>query len=177
MARWKLMTSHYLNTVRPAIWRYREVSGGEARESEYIVPRMLDINDPKCWTNRAEVGLPVNRGGNMSDAEGEVIVCQPGKGLPGDIEFIGDPTPDMLPQDEEATEISAGFQALWAYKPDGVEIPYSQSIVDRHGEAERPATVQIDGMSELVQALEAQSRMMSAIVENLSPATTPARRI
>lgn len=164
MARWKLMESHYLNTIKPVIWRYSEVSNGESTEREYIVPRMLDLRDPKCWTNRSSVAPPARVGGSVVDSEGEIIVCQPGKGLPGDIEFVGDPTPGMLPQDEEAEAISAGFQDHWAYKPDSVEQSFSQSLVDRSASAVTPAPVQVAGLDTLVQALEAQSRMISELV-------------
>lgn len=164
MARWKLMTAHYLNTTRPAKWRYSEVSGGESIEKEYLVPRMLDPKDPKCWTNRAQVGMPISAGGS-SDVEGEVCVCIPGRGQPMDIEFIGDPTPDMIPLDEEATAISETFASFWAYKPDTVDnSSFSQSVVDRSNVEAPPATVQVAGLESLVQAMEAQTRMIAELV-------------
>lgn len=160
MARWKLATSHYLNTVKPAKWRYAHTdrSTGEAIEKEFIVPRFLDINDPKCWTTRFG-GVPISRGGGDAGAEGEVVVCREGKGIPGDIEFIGDPTPDMIPYDEEAEAISATFQERWAYKPDHPELTFSHAIVDKAGLAPVAApaqTIEIPGLGELVALLASQ---------------------
>lgn len=176
MARWRLMTSHYLNTTKPGRWRYSEVSNGESIEREYVVPRLLDIGDPRCWTNRSTVGSPQSAGGTMADPGGEIIVCLPGKGLPGDVEFLGDPTPDMLPQDEEAEAISAGFKEHWAYKPDPMEPSYSQSMIDRGVEAAKPAPVQIAGMDSLVQAMEMQSRMISELISAQAAAASPNHR-
>ena len=180
MARWKLATSHYLNTVKPVKWRYSETdrSSGENLEREYIVPKFLDIMDPRCWTNRLVAGAQV--GGSVTNigAEGEIVVCQPGKGQPGDTEFLGDPTPDMIPMDEEAEQISAGFADHWAWKPDAAEPIYSQSIVDRHGEAEaHQSEVKIAGLDNLVAAMEVQSRMMADMLAAQASAPAPARRI
>jgi hypothetical protein len=178
LARWKLAISHYLNTVKPVKWRYQETerSTGENLEREYIVPRLLDINDPRCWTNRLVAGANVGGSSTNIGAEGEVVVCTPGKGQPGDIEFLGDPTPDMIPMDEDAEAISASFQDHWAYKPDGVEPNYSQSIVDRHGEVEaRASEVKVAGLDQLVAAMEVQSHLMADLIANQTH--TPVRRV
>ncbi|MDR3572268.1 MAG: hypothetical protein P4L50_00265 [Anaerolineaceae bacterium] len=167
MARWKLMTSHYLNTVRPAKWRYSAIdqASGELLEKEFLVPRMLDINDPKCWTNRAEVGNPVSAGGHTADVGGEIVVCHQGKGLRTDIEFIGDPTPDMVPLDEEAQTISDSFEAHWAYKPDQPEMSYSQLVVDRsYKVSSAPQPVEVKGLDGLVAAMEVQSRLINDLI-------------
>jgi hypothetical protein len=160
MARWKLACPHYINTVRPAKWRYSHTdrASGDLVEKEFIVPRLLDPADPKCWTNRNQVGVPVSAGGNMDDAEGEVIVFK-GKGLPGEIEIFGDPTPDMIPQDEEAQEISDSFQSLWAYKPERAEQNYSQAVVDRADVTPQP--IMIPGMDQLVGALASLTQLMA----------------
>jgi len=167
MARWKLMTSHYLNTVRQAKWRYSAIdqANGELLEKEFNVPRMLDVDDPKCWTNRAEVGNPVSSGGNMTNADGEVVVCWQGKGLKTDIEFIGDPTPDMVPLDEEAQEVSDSFESHWAYKPDQPEMSYSQLVVDRSDKiSSAPQPVEVKGLDGLIAAMEIQSRLISDLI-------------
>lgn len=132
MARWKLMTSHYLNTADKTEWEYREISNVTNKEvrRRRLVPRYLDVNDPGDWNNRfGDIG--VSRGGSGADGQGEIIVCQDGKGNPSDIVFFGDPTPDMAPLDDEAREISASFTDRWAYKPDTAEISYSQSQAER----------------------------------------------
>jgi hypothetical protein len=164
MARWKLACNHYLHTVKPAKWRYQHTdrASGENIEKEFIVPRFLDINDPKCWTTRYG-GIPVSRGGSDNTTEGEVIVCR-GKGEPGDIEFIGDPTPDMLPQDEEAEAISASFQDRWAYKPEPMDPGYSQAIVDKVDHTEKP--VVIPGLAELVAMIAEQTKQNQEIIKS-----------
>jgi hypothetical protein len=123
MARWKLMTSHYLN-VPDEKWEYQETdrTTGKPVRRQYNVPRLFDVNDPSCWTNQW---------GNRDNADGEIIVCYEGKGEPRDAVFFGDPTPDMMPMDEEATAISASFEGKWKAKPEGIAGDYSQSLVDR----------------------------------------------
>ena len=124
-------------------------SSGENLEKEFIVPRLLDIIRPALLDQPARCRCPGRRLRTNIGAEGEIVVCQPGKGQPGDIEFLGDPTPDMIPMDEEAEEISRGFADHWAWKPDTAEPNYSQSIVDRHGEVSHQAEVKIAGLDNL----------------------------
>ena len=72
MARWKLMTPHYLN-VEGESWEYTENDRqtGRPKRVQFPVPRLLDIRDPSCWTNRW---------GNKDNEDGEIIVCHSGKG-------------------------------------------------------------------------------------------------
>ena len=123
MARWKLMTPHYLN-VEGETWEYTENDRqtGRPKRVQFPVPRLLDIRDPSCWTNRW---------GNKDNEDGEIIVCHAGKGESKDIVFIGDPTPDMLPVDDEAREISATFENRWKAKPENMAGDYSQSLIDK----------------------------------------------
>jgi len=170
LARWKLINPHYLMTVDPVEWEYSEtdrVSGRPVRK-KFTVPRYLDPRDPSDWTTRW---------GNKDNAEGEIIVCLPGKGDKGDVEFLGDPTPEMIPVDDEAKTISAGFADQWRYKPDLEVGTYSQSLVDQFqsqmAEAEsKPATVEVAGLADLVAAMAAQSEAIKALVQS-----NPARRV
>ena len=147
MARWKLMTSHYLN-VPGEEWEYTENDRktGRPRRTKFPVPRLLDIKDPTCWTTTWGV---------KGDEDGEIIVCYEGKGESTDIIFIGDPTPDMAPVDDEARAISATFEKHWKFKPENAAGEYSQSLVDKFqvelAEAQaKPQTVEVAGLSELV---------------------------
>jgi len=147
MARWKLMTPHYLN-VDDEEWEYQETDRqtGRPRRTKFRVPRLLDPRDPSSWTKRW---------GRKDDEDGEVIVCWEGKGDSTDIVFHGDPTPDMQPVDSEAEEISAGFAELWRYKPEGNET-YSQSLIDRFQEqlAEKTsAAAEVPGLADLTSAI------------------------
>lgn len=112
MARWRLMTPHYLNIIdpdsgEPPEWVYAETdrTTGKARRKVYHVPQLLDPKDPTQF--------------NFGD---EIVVCQEGKGLPKDIIFFGEPTPDMEPMDEEAEVISAALQHKWTHPIDTLPI-------------------------------------------------------
>jgi hypothetical protein len=86
----------------------------------------------------------------------EVIVCHEGKGEDSDIVFIGDPTPDMLPVDDEAREITATFEVRWKAKPESMAGDYSQSLIDKfnvEAEAIRAKPVEVPGLADLVGAI------------------------
>lgn len=169
MARWKLMTSHYLNCVDPAEWEYSETdrTTGRQKRIRIPVPRYLDIRDPGDWTNKWNSGTNM-AASKLTNEDGEIIVCVPGAGLPGDIEFLGDPTPDMMPVDDEAVAISKTFENHWRYKPEGT-VNYSQSLVDEFQTEladvhSKPATVQVDGLSDLVAAMAAQTKALTEML-------------
>lgn len=165
MARWKLTVSHYLN-CKDTVWEYKEVDRetGRERRKTLPVPRYLDINDPNDWSKKW---------GNRDNQTGEIIVCLEGKGDPGDITFYGDPTPDMQPVDDEAKEISASWEEHWRYKPDGAELSYSQSLIDKFqvevAELKaQPQKVEIEGLSEMVQALAAMTQQNAELMKALT---------
>lgn len=160
MARWKLMTAHYLKTPGEE-WEYTENdrTTGRPKRMKYPVPRLLDTKDPACWTNRW---------GNKDNEDGEIIVCWEGKGEASDIVFFGDPTPDMVPVDDEAREITASFSSRWQTQPENMAGDYSQSLVDKFqmeaAEAQaRP--VEVPGLSELTQAIGALVQQNQKLVE------------
>ena len=164
MARWKLINAHYLMTIDPAEWEYTETSRttGKQVRKKFHIPRLLDPSDPGDWTNRW---------GNKDNAEGEVVVCLPDKGQPGDVEFLGDPTPDMSPIDDEAKEISASFAVRWSYKPDSDQ-SYSQSLVDKFqvemAELKTKAPpLEIPGLADLVAAISQQTKATSEAIAAL----------
>ena len=173
MARWKLMTSMYLNTGDTE-WEYKEVDRQTGREKrkKVAVPRYLDINDPGDWTSKwGDSGI--SRGGRGDDGQGEIIVCHAGKGEKTDITFEGDPTPDMSPIDDEAKAISATFEERWRYKPDTAEISFSQSMVDKF-EAQKaeieskPQQVEIAGLADLVQIMAQSLKQNQDLIEGLA---------
>lgn len=149
MARWKLATGHYLNT-NDTEWEYTENdrSTGRPIRRKFAVPRLLDPRDKADWNYTW---------GPSDNLEGEIIVCYAGRGEPKDYVFSGDPTPDMIPMDDEAKEISASFEHQWSYKPE-TDTPgqYSQALVDKFqmDMAEvQTKPVQIEGLDKLVAAL------------------------
>lgn len=179
MARWKLVTPMYLNCLGNAAttWEYKEIdrSTGRERRKTVPVPRYLDINDPGDWTWRDPLS-------NRDNQNGEIVVCHLGKGDASDIEFDGDPTPDMIPVDDEAKQISASFAEHWRYKPEGSEISYSQSMLDKFmaekAELEaRPATVEVAGMGELLASFAAMQAQNQALLSAVLQAQQPQRRV
>ena len=101
------------------------------------------------------------------------IVCHEGRGQRGDQIFFGDPTPDMIPVDDEARAISAGFEQHWSYKPDTAEISYSQSLVDdlqaKRAEMEsRPQQVEIAGLGDLVATIATMAKQNQDLIASLS---------
>jgi hypothetical protein len=161
MARWKLMTAHYLN-VPNEDWEYTENdrTTGRPKRVKFPVPRLLDPRDPACWTNRW---------GNKDNEDGEIIVCHEGKGDAKDMVFIGDPTPDMMPIDDEAKALSASFEKRWAYKPETDVGDYSQSLVDKFqvelAEAQaRP--VEVPGLAELTGAIGKLVEQNAKVIES-----------
>jgi hypothetical protein len=167
------MNAHYLNLASPVEWEHIEIAGGKQRRARFAVPRLLDPRDPGDWNSRWGQR---NSGNMVGNEDGEIHVCLPGQGEPSDYEFLGDPTPDMMPIDDEAREISARFSDRWSYRPEEAEVGFSQSLVDGFKEAmeasRQPETVKIEGLTELM-AMMAQSQKM--IAEALSAQHSPRR--
>lgn len=96
MARWKLIVPHYLFGYPPDLaeegveWEYKETDriSGRERRKRFKVPFYMD--------------------------EGS-IVCHEGRGLDTDTVFVGSPTHDMLPLDEEARRITASLPAAMSF--------------------------------------------------------------
>jgi hypothetical protein len=169
MARWKLMTPHYINLEEPTEWEYQEITrDGKPRRAKMKVPRYLDPRDPGDWNNSW---------GHGANAEGEIIVCTPGTGASRDYAFLGDPTPDMMPLDDDASAISAKFTNRWAYKPDNADTSYSQSMIDKFQvemsqAASQPQKVEIEGLGAV---LETMTALLAAQAQQ-SAAASPLRR-
>lgn len=170
MARWKLAAPHYLN-VEGNKWEYTETSRttGKQIRVQLPVPMYLDPRDSADFTHKW--GQP-QRADAVTDIEGEIIVCRGRSEDARDISFFGDPTPDMIPIDDEAKEISAGFSELWRYKPE-VDAPgnFSQSLVDAFrmdmSEAVSKPT-KVEGLDTLVAAIaglvESQKEVNKVII-------------
>lgn len=99
MARWRLIGKHYLN-VPGTEWMHEEVNRDTGRRARkmFPVPEYLDPDDPSCF-----------------NYPGEIIVCHDGKGEARDKVFVGPPTPDMEPLDNEARAISGEASKKWVH--------------------------------------------------------------
>lgn len=102
MARWKLLSAHYLN-VPGTEWEYKEEDPvtKKAKRKVFNVPQLLDPENDKTCHNY----------------EGECIVAYGDKQHQSrDIIFLGPPGPEMEPLDEEAEAISKAESHRW-YRP------------------------------------------------------------
>jgi hypothetical protein len=184
MARWRLRCNHYLNVVERWEWEYKQVNRKTGREDRmrWQVPRLLDVKEPSDWTSKPD-GVSVARGGSFDEVDGIIVVCHEGKGKPGDIEFRGDPTPDMDPLDDEARAISASFGDRWAYKPESAEISHSQSLIERfdvemaatRDKANAPQQLVIPGLEDLVKQMALIIASNAELVKRLSDQPQPRR--
>lgn len=102
MARWQLTAGHYLNTLPNTEWEQKETSTETGRQLRkvYPVPTLLNPDDPNDQTPRGS---------------GVINVCWEGKGQPTDIIFLGPPTPDMTPLDDEAESVTDGLRPQWQH--------------------------------------------------------------
>ncbi len=120
MSRWRLAAPHYIN-VPGTEWEYKEVdrSSGKQKRVVFPVPLHLDPDQPGDW-NHVE-----------GRDQGMIIVCHKDKGEPKDIVFIGDPTPDMVPLDEEAKLLTAAMAPKWNRPYEEVQgNSYAEGILD-----------------------------------------------
>lgn len=98
MARWRLTDNHYLHGEYPGEgptqWQHTETNRdtGRVARKNFMVPAYLAK---------------------------ETIVCQDEKN-PRDFAFIGPPTPEMEPLDDEAEAISAKHRAKWQHPIEGL---------------------------------------------------------
>lgn len=159
MARWRLTGPHYLN-VPGTEWEYSEITrDGKQSRKRFAVPTYLDPASPPT----------------MRDPNGrndEIIVCHVGKGQPNDVEFEGDPSPDMIPLDDEAKAISQRLaESSWKVQPELLQDSFGahlernlekQLIALRKDQAaaEKP----LEGVQELLAAIGAMMQQNQQIL-------------
>jgi hypothetical protein len=122
MARWKLLQPHHLN-VPGTEWEYNETDRktNKPKRTRFPVPLYLNPLSPDDW--------------NYGDKDdGDIIVAHDNANAgERDYLFVGDPTPDMEPLDDEARAISDSFRGRWGDGPiEGLPAQggYSQSLLD-----------------------------------------------
>lgn len=168
MARWKLMCPHYLET-RDTEWEYNETDRqtGRPKRTRFPVPRYLNPVDSGDWTNRW---------GSKDNEMGEIIVCHENKGEKGDITFWGNPTPDMVPIDDEAKAITATFEDAWRYKPDDVAaVEYKHTLIEKFQKdiaVAQAKPAEVSGLKELAEAVTLMARNQAAMLTAISKPST-----
>ena len=116
MARFRLKGKHYLK-VPGTEWEQKETSqetGKQARKV-YPVPRFLDPDDPGDW--------------NFRDIPEITVSTKEDPKYPRDIIFIGKPTPDMEPLDDEAVAMFKRFEADWTHPIESLSPIYGENIL------------------------------------------------
>lgn len=100
MARWKLTEPHYIKLAEETRWEYVEVERvtGRPKRTQFVVPRFLNPLDPADWTET-----------RVKNEDGDIIVSNGNNAQPKDLIFHGEPTPGMLPLDDEAKQISSKY--------------------------------------------------------------------
>lgn len=166
MARWMLTEAHYLN-VPGNLWEQQitDRATGRPVRKQFPVPLHLDPNIESDWNYKEQVGNNV--------IDGKIIVCHAGKGEPKDIVFEGEPSPGMLPLDDEAKTISAKY--TWT-PTKGLDErsqadSFSQQLLVQLSasmDAVKQAPPEIPGMGELMKALAAMMAQQTAILSALA---------
>ncbi len=179
MARWKLTEPHYLLLEEETRWEYVEVERvtGRPKRTQFTVPRFLHPLDPSDWT--------VTR---LKNEDGDIIVCNGNNPGPGDLIYKGQPTPGMLPLDDEAKKLSGKFD----WKPTEGLDDFSQNdsyankllggLIDQMTEARTQASqiqaqpVQIEGMADMLKAMTAMMEQNQALLAKLMERPAGIRR-
>ena len=174
MARWKLTAPHYLN-VPGTKWEYSEIdrSTGKQVRRQFPVPTLLDPEDPTSWNQRDNFG------------NGEVIVAHEAGENSRDHVFVGDPTPDMIPLDDEAREITKSFAGKWNHPIESLSGTYSdtllaglQSEMAKIASSQNKPAAPAEGFSELLAAMTTMMKQNAELIAALTsrPVSMPAAR-
>src|SRR6267154_699070 len=165
MARWRLTCGHYLKTIPPVFWEYKEIDRNTGKNvvRRFEVPTLLDPNDPGDWNHRDGFG------------NGELVVAHEGKTeFTKDIIFLGPPTPDMVPLDKEAEEISAGYAKNWKHPIESLSDRYADGIMESMqkemasvmSKSNQPSS--IEGFSELMAAMTTIMKQNAELLAKLA---------
>ncbi|HSW91829.1 MAG TPA: hypothetical protein VLG09_04240 [Candidatus Saccharimonadales bacterium] len=168
MARFALKDKHYLN-VPGTIWEQKETNQqtGKQHRMDYPVGLYLDPSDPSDWN------YPMTRQ--------IVVTTKRSNQYPGDILFVGPPTFDMEPLDEEAEAMIAELgkkRDPFSELPATVGETFSERMLKLL--EERLTTAQIvapSGESDRISTLEAKIEELTKLLSASQEAkTTPSTR-
>lgn len=170
MARWQLTEAHYLN-VPGTMTEDRTL--GENNKKKLVCPRHLDPNQDADWNYKEMISPNV--------MEGKIIVCHEGKGEPRDIVFVGEPTPGMLPIDDEAREISGRYNwtPTQGLDQDSQANSYTNQLLlglteSLVGAREQAKSIQpVEGMSELIGTINDMMKLQAQVLAALTGKNVP----
>lgn len=174
MARFRLTSSHYIVTDPPTEWDYKETdrSTGRPIVRKFVVPTLLDPNDPTCFTERDDFG------------DGVVVVgTKLDPAHPRDIILAkAEPTLDMVALDDEATAMMAKFVKN---RPHPIEsLPSNGSFADGLIEQlqsemakvqshSAPQATQVEGLSEMMAAMTTIMKQNADLLHKLTHPLLP----
>lgn len=167
MARWRLSTSHYL-LVQGNQWEYKETDRTSGRElrKRIDVPMFLDVSDQALWNDN------IIRNPRGEILEGDVVVAY-ASGAHNDKDYIftGEPSPDMIPMDDEAKEISDKFVAKWNMAPNE-NVTMGQQVIEAIEKVElvrqsQPQLVKIEGIAEVVKTMADMMTMNQQLMQQM----------
>lgn len=165
MARWRLAAPHYIN-VPGVEWEYKEVdrTSGRPKRTLFKVPALLDPDSPSDWN------YVYSKDGFGKPDTGEIIVAnKESEQYPKDIMYVGDPTPDMVPLDDEAKAISAKMAPKWKHPIESLEGTYADAMMKDLSEQvdevrTRTVAAPMEGMTELLTAMTAMMKQNQDIL-------------
>jgi hypothetical protein len=175
MARWKLITSHYLK-IEGTFWEQIETdrTSGKQIRKRYETPLLLDTADQSLWNDNTLR----NPRGELLD--GDIVVAhRNSQHKESDYLFTGDPTADMLPLDDEAKIITAKLQTVWNASPNE-EVPYARKRIDELEMEQakinsKQSTVKVEGLEDILQGMKALIEQNSALMASLVTTKTDRR--
>lgn len=173
--RWRLLSEHYINV--PTLpdgtrveWEHKETAreSGRTVRKLFQVPILLNPKDP------ADFNHP-----------GEIIVCHDVEGarmFRGDYIFVGEPTQEMEPLNEEAEAITESLRAKWINPVETLpanggmnsdEAAFMEKMVAAFAKVQQTSMVpnsvvpreQYDALLERVAALEAKTTAQASASE------------
>ncbi len=162
MARWKLRNPHYLN-VPGTEYDYKETSEltGKSKRVIFEVPCLLNTNDQSDF--------------NYPELHAIIVAHEGTKHEPRDIIFVGPPTPEMEPLDDEAQAISDSLAASWIPPVDSLP---SQGIGDETkqmmAEFAKAIGAELSGKNQSVTVDVAEFEAMKKQLAELTAAKAPA---
>lgn len=176
MARYRLTAPHYLN-IPGNQWEYKEVDRTTGKEKRHLrtVPMFLHPEDPSNW-NYVTERLP---NGQVSDGM-IVVTTRDDTNFPKDLLFIGAPTMDMEPLDDDAKIAIAELQGKWKHPINDLpgsfaeQLPmlWQQQLENARIKTEPPtvSTRELDELKRQNSDLSQKLAELTAVVESIAAA-------
>jgi|SRR5215469_302940 len=176
MARWRLLEPHYLITDPPTKWEYIETDRDTGRQTrkQYDIPRYLHHESVADFNDREEGGVVVSDGVGAKRH---------------DIIFRGEPTPGMLPLDDDAFQKTEKFKEKWSIpnrefdpnNPGGYASMLSDHFVQQQDRVNMQMTQleekRVAGMDQFMATMTAMMQQNQKILEMLTIQQLEARGV